>query len=682
MSPLSSKDLKNKFLIKIESSGISSTVARKLHLETFTATEAKKLNVLEAAGIKIPYFDIRGKELKFYRVRFLEDTKKGFAKQTSGKSQKYSQPPDSGVEVYLPPITNWMMYSKQDTPLIITEGEFKAAACTLRGKPTIGLGGVSSFRGGKKYGNKPLHPTLEQFNYKGRLAYIIYDSDAVRNPQVAAAENALCRELLRFGAIPVIVRLPDLSKDGKTGLDDYLLAKTDEEFDALLLSAKPYKLGEELHKLNEEVVFVRDPGLVYAYNNQQKMAPGVFVESIYATRTFVQETPTATGTKRTIVSAPKEWIKWPGRAEVERIVYKPGQPRITNEHCINMWEKPKVRAIKGDVAPWKQLLDFVFASEPEHRRWFEQWCAYPLQYPGTKLFSAIVMWGLQQGTGKTLLGYTLMRLYGKNAIEIGNEDLQSADNDYAENKQFVVGEEIAGGDKRGVADRLKSLITRETIRVNVKYVPKYTIDDCINYYFTSNHLDAFYLDKHDRRFFVHEIRGTPLDTAFYKKYDTWYKGVGLDALYYHLLTLDTSDFEPRGRPPMTRSKQDMIHSGMSELDSWTQQLKDDPDTILRLGDKIIGYALWTAEALRLMYDPDEKKRVTVIGVAKALQKAGFERPFQNQGCRTSEGNLRIWVIRDQEKFRKLTWVELGKTYDDERKASPAKKSKFAKGGQS
>lgn len=36
----------------------------------------------------------------------------------------------------------------------------------------------------------------------------------------------------------------------------------------------------------------------------------------------------------------------------------------------------------------------IFRNDSESREWFEQWVAYPLQYPGSKLYSAVVLWVL------------------------------------------------------------------------------------------------------------------------------------------------------------------------------------------------------------------------------------------------------------------------------------------------
>jgi hypothetical protein len=73
------------------------------------------------------------------------------------------------------------------------------------------------------------------------------------------------------------------------------------------------------------------------------------------------------------------------------------------------------------------------------------------------------------GTGKTLLGYTLARIYGQNFIKIKIKDLY--DTWWAENRQFVLGDEITGSDKRAEADMMKAMITQEEVNINIKYIP-------------------------------------------------------------------------------------------------------------------------------------------------------------------------------------------------------------------
>ncbi len=671
-----SHDLQARFIKKLESSGLNLKDAKKLKFEMLTRQQAEKLNVKPFEGFKIPYFDLQGKTTNFFRVRYLETTKQGFTKQTDKKEQRYAQPPDTLNEAYLPPFISWTDYiTDVSRPIIITEGELKAAAATARGWATIGLGGVDCFRSGKR--GLSILPIFNQLSLAGREVFIIYDSDAALNPNVAAAESALCRELTALGARPYIVRLPNILPGGKTGLDDYLLETDDDGFGSLLDEARanPFILAKELHRLNEEVVLIRDPTCIYEWETGQKMSAPLFKDVLYAPRTFIERRQLANGeVKATKVKTATEWLNWEQRAELKRLVYEPGQPSITEDYNLNLWKGWPCEPQEGDIAPWKELLDFVFAGEPESRKWFEQWCAYPLQYPGTKLFSACVIWGLATGTGKTLIGYTLMKLYGDNATEIGNAELESDDNDYAENKQFVVGEEITGGDKRGIADRLKSLVTRETVRINIKYVAKYAIRDCINYYFTSNHPDAFYLDRHDRRFFIHEVGGTPLRHDFYtRRYDPWYKSAsGMSALFHHLLTLDLTGFEPYAPPPMTTSKAEMIDQSQSDLDAWVAMLRESPDTILQVNGNIIKYALYRAEDLLPIFSPDGQKNLTASGLARALKRAGFLRAANGTGCKCKGGQYKLWVIREAGKAHAHSPQQAGAFYESERELAAPK----------
>src|SRR5262249_53018097 len=149
----------------------------------------------------------------------------------------------------------------------------------------------------------------------------------------------------------------------------------------------------------EEVVYARDPGLILRLDNLQRMSARAFWEHEYSNRTF-----TMTVEKKTrIVLVPKEWLQWPHRSEVERITYQPGADRILRNPSpvLNVWKGWGVEPTPGSVKPWLELLHRLFEfGLSEDRRWFEQWLAYPLQYPGTKLHTAAVLWSRENSTGK------------------------------------------------------------------------------------------------------------------------------------------------------------------------------------------------------------------------------------------------------------------------------------------
>lgn len=670
-------------LRKLQDSGLDKSDAKILRLEPFTANDvAEKMGALSVykAGMKIPYFDFDGTPTGFWRFRFLEETKSGFAVLTKKKSLRYTQLPNSESEIYLPPTVDWKIVSKDfSTPLVITEGELKAACACKFGFNCLGLGGVWSFRSAKS--GKPFLDQLQKIVWKDRVVYICYDSDAITNQKVLSAENKLASELLRHGAKPSIIRLPSKVDGLKNGLDDFIVEEGVDAFSYLLDNAADWTAAKELHLLNEEVVYVEDPGLILRLDNFQRMAPRAFVDHAYAPRIYYEIQATEKGTKLVERSAPREWLKWPGRASTKRVVYSPGEDLVTSAGELNIWQGWGCEPVKGDISLWHKLIEHLFSgAAPEIVRWFEQWLAYPLQHPGTKLYAAPVLWGRMHGTGKSLIGYTMFEIYGVNGTEIEDRDLESAHNEWAENKQFVMGDEIAGGDKRAVADRMKSRITRQLLRLNPKYVPSYTVVDCINYYFTSNHPDSFFLEDDDRRFFIWEVLNKPKEREFYNEYKSWMLKAGGDphrlgpsALFYYLLTLDLVGFDPAAPPPFTASKQDMIDNGRSDLGGWVAALREDPDNILRMGNVTLPYALWKSEQLLDIYDPEGSKRVTAQGMGRELSRAGFRRACNGAAIKTeTAGQMKVWVIRDEERVHEMKWGRVGELYDKERKGATQK----------
>lgn len=669
---MSEFNLKSAFDAKMAESNISPADVKKLGFKPLPADKAPKGVPFQEPSILIPYFDIDGDKSEFWRLRYLKQPEaKGFAKQAKIKPLKYVQPQGTLNELYLPPLLPWKEVAKDAlSPIIITEGEFKAASSVLHtGYPTIGLGGVWSWKSDKK--KVALIDGFKDFEWDQRPVYIVYDSDAVTNPMVMQAENALARALTDLGAEPYIVRLP-MGRDGeKLGLDDFLVSKGVEPFELLLESADPWQTAVELHKLNEEVVYVRDPGLILRLSNLQRMSPRAFVDHAFSTRTFYEEVTTGKSVTKVKKIAPKEWLTWPSRAEVPRVTYAPGEERITVKGEMNIWPGWGCEPVEGDITPWNQLLDYLFDGEPHSRQWFERWLAWPLQHPGDKMFTSAVVWGLRHGTGKSLIGYTMGKIYGRNFTEVDDEILRQSHNEWAENRQFVMGDEVSTGDKRSASDRMKTMITREQLRLNPKYIPSYTVPDVINYYFTSNHPDSFFLEDDDRRFFIHEVRQAPKEDVWYKRYEKWMGkrgvvGPGMPALFHHLLNLDMGDFEATTRAPMTRSKAMMLSNSRSDLATWVAAMKEDPDIVLRAAGHEIKHKLWRAEDLLAVYDPDGKGKVTANGMSRELARQGFHRAMDGQGIRTMAGQVKIWHIRDVDIMMKLSSTQLGNAYDNER----------------
>jgi hypothetical protein len=648
--------LQHLLLAKALSSGLSKEHAETLRLEALSASQVASLGrpFVKAGAMRIPYFDPVGKPTSFYRLRYLEPMP-GFDGLLA-KPQRYVQPADTLNEVYLPPLLAgpWeTLVADPDSPVSITEGELKAACACSRGLPTIGLGGVDVWCSAKR--GLDLLPGLAEFAWLGRQVNIIFDSDAAHNPNVVRAQSRLAKELSNRGARPRIVKLPAGEDGSKVGLDDYLVSHEPADLVELIDSAEPWAEGVALWTMNEEIAYIKNPGIIVVRKTGQRMKPADFRNHAYVNRSH-KVTDAKGATKRS--STAKAWLEWPNRYELSGITYKPGSPRVV-DGMYNTWSGWGVEPVEGSIEPWTELLDYIFRGAADGvRRYFEQWCAYPLQHPGTKLFASALIWGIAQGTGKSLVGYTLGSIYGSNAAEISDDQLHSDFTDWAENKQFIMADEITGSDKRAEANRMKRLITQEVLRINAKYLPVYSVPDCVNYYFTSNQPDAFFLDNSDRRYFIHEVRDAPMPTSFYQEYDAWRRSSGPSHLFWHLLHLDTEGFDPRAHALPTASKLEMIQDAKSDLAAWCSALKDDPTTLLKVAIPHAAQCdLYTPSQLLTAYQASASSnfnRTTANGLGREMKRAGFRQVNAGGTISSNIGCVRLYAVRDSAAWSKAS----------------------------
>lgn len=653
-------------LADLARSGLDAADAKALRLEALTAEQTAKLDesFKRAAALKLPYFDLEGKPTGFFRLRYLELN--GFDRHAKHQ-QRYTQLHGTAPEIYLPPLGgfDWRALAKAtDRSLLITEGEKKAAAATKAGFPTIGLGGVWSWRS-KKLGLGLLPILKTGFDWAGRTVYLVFDSDFRTNPNVMQALVALAAELGGLGAKVRLALLP-AADDRKVALDDYLVAHGPKALGKFLLESEPFSLVDELWKLNGEVVYVRNPGLIVVLEDGRKLSPSAFKEHAYANRYYYERTTNAKGeerlTKKPIAPA---WLGWERRSELERITYAPGEARIVGRG-YNYWAGWGVEPARhADVKLWHELLGYVFEGNAAAQRWFEAWLAYPLQHPGAKLYAAAVLWGPTHGTGKSLIGYTLGKIYGSNFVEISDQDLAASFNEWVENKQFVMGDDVTSAEyKRALMEKLKHMITRHTLRVNAKYLPTYEVPDRVNYYFTANSPTAFLVDDTDRRYFIWRVPDTPKARDFYDEYDAkLHHGPLPAAVFRHLLDLDLSDFNPRAKALETAAKREMVLDSKTEIGAWVAELKEAPDAVLRIGGVEAPGDLFTTSTLLNLYDPAGSKRVSTVWLGRELKAAGFRQVNEGAVVATARGPQRLYAIRNAERWLRAKPTELAEHYN-------------------
>ncbi len=259
------------------------------------------------------------------------------------------------------------------------------------------------------------------------------------------------------------------------------------------------------------------------------------------------------------------WISR-GAFYLDQVGFDPGGD---DDHVLlNTWQGWPMKPAVGSCERLLELLRYLCGEDngDEVYWWLLRWMAYPLQHPGAKMSSAVIVHG-PQGTGKSTVFQALAQIYGDYATVLNQRGLEDRFNsDWVDSKLFVLAEEVVTrAEMWHIKNELKELITGEWVRVNPKNVAAYRQRNHLNIVYISNEGQPLPLENDDRR---HLVVWTPpaREEAYYDRVQAELHAGGVQALYHYLLALDLEDFHPAKRPPMTEAKRELIDVSLpSEL---------------------------------------------------------------------------------------------------------------------
>jgi putative DNA primase/helicase len=264
----------------------------------------------------------------------------------------------------------------------------------------------------------------------------------------------------------------------------------------------------------------------------------------------------------------REWQASPDRriVRLESVGFDPAgtDPEIS----CNLWAGWPTQPAEGDCSRLLDLLMYMCEGESDPLPLYNfivRWLAYPLQNPGAKMKTTIVVHG-PQGTGKNLFFETVMGIYGRYGRVIDQNSLEDKFNDWASAKLFLIADEtVARQELYHVKNKLKSFITGDWIRINPKGAAAYDEKNHANLVFLSNERMPTVLEEDDRR---HAIVWTPakLEKSFYDSVVAEIKNGGRAALHHYLLNVEMGDFDEHAKPPMTEAKRELIDLSRDSID--------------------------------------------------------------------------------------------------------------------
>lgn len=215
----------------------------------------------------------------------------------------------------------------------------------------------------------------------------------------------------------------------------------------------------------------------------------------------------------------------------------------------------------------ERLLDLLRYMCSEDRnpealyQWVLRWIAFPIQHPGAKMKTTVVVHG-PQGAGKNLFFEAVMKIYGEYGDVLDQSAVEDKFNDWASRKLFMIADEVvARSDVYHIKNKLKALITGDRLRINPKNFAAYWERNHLNLVFLSNESMPVVLEEDDRR---HCVIWTPgkMPRDYYSAVMAEIASGGVEALHDYLLHLDLGDFDAGSNPLNTDAKAELVKLGL------------------------------------------------------------------------------------------------------------------------
>lgn len=294
------------------------------------------------------------------------------------------------------------------------------------------------------------------------------------------------------------------------------------------------------------------------------------------------------------------WAKDYGvkKLDSDRIVFKPQGERAGE---LNLF---KGLPLEADASKSCQRivehLAVLCGGDADLIRWVTCWLAYPIQHPGAKMQTALVVHGAQ-GTGKSILFEDVMRaIYGPYLDVVGQYELDSRFTGWASQKLFVVCDEVAA-ERRNVRvrNRLKMLITGTTIGVEEKNLSRRVEENHMNLVLLSNEDRPVQLEAGDRRYTV--VKCDALQPpGYFEAIGTEIAAGGAAGFLAYLMAYDLGDFNPFTAPHETEAKAklavDCAESTERFFAEWFGEMLPVPFCSAATQDVYEAYKLWCFEA--------------------------------------------------------------------------------------
>jgi len=272
-----------------------------------------------------------------------------------------------------------------------------------------------------------------------------------------------------------------------------------------------------------------------------------------------------------LIPVERHWKESQHRNE-KNIVFKPDGGTEPNE--FNRWRGFGVVPQKG----WQKqrrllrhIREIICCRDKKKFKYLIRYLAWAVQHPDKHAGVVIVLKSSKQGTGKSTLGVVMLRIFGPHGALIDDKErLLGRFTDWLEDICFVLAEEILWAGDHKAADKLKSVITGETIQIERKFGSCRQVQNRLKAIATTNHDHAIVAGVRDRRNVVFDVSDERVGDKVW--FDRLYKDLnagGTSEFLQFLLSVKLSDWHPRQILKTTETIEQQRMSGDS-VSQWAQ----------------------------------------------------------------------------------------------------------------
>jgi hypothetical protein len=268
------------------------------------------------------------------------------------------------------------------------------------------------------------------------------------------------------------------------------------------------------------------------------------------------------------------WLKSQNKRRYDNgIIFDPSRNGHYNG-MYNLWKGYKVVGREGDVSPFIDLIrDIICNGNEENFNYLVALISQMFQEPWLKPGIAVVIRG-DEGVGKSFFIEKLGSLMGEYYFKTSNPNYIFGDhNGQLKNTILLHLEEAVWAGSKKDESLLKDLITGQTIQINDKFVPVYSVPNHLHLFISGNPEWLVSAGFKARRIFaLHASEAHIRDTSYFSKLDEWFKSGGAGALIHYFLNYKY-DIDLR-IAPITEELIEQKQQSMSGVSEWLYSIAD------------------------------------------------------------------------------------------------------------